>query len=389
MTNPEKSDWDQVPAAASAPPPIMHNSAVAPGQSMPHISAGLPLPSPTQNGTDSSTMFLANVSEQYGSTIPPTRLAPSSTSSAAPKGGIELNSAKHGQLPLFLTKTYHMIDKTSPDIASWSENGDSFIIRDPEKFAAEILPQYFKHSNFSSFARQLNFYGFRKLKAEPILTADYDARKANYVSFFHEKFQRGKPDLLHEIRRATKGEQTSKDEVEVLRDEISSLREQLSNATQYYNRRLSELIADSDRKFSQVWSELRPLIGSNNSMMQGNSMMPPNTAGVFQSYQDFNSMQTHPGASNHAGIPPPRFAMQGSTMQTLSHVAGVKLQSPSVQSQHATVPPVPMSLTDQSMKRSAFEPAVRDVTKKCKGDEMTGRETNNVQNEAKGSSVHH
>lgn len=125
-----------------------------------------------------------------------------------------------------------MIDKTSPDIASWyvdmplcilvavlmlfytpifdaidmaddvrSENGDSFIIRDPEKFAAEILPQYFKHSNFSSFARQLNFYGFRKLKAEPILTADYDARKANYVSFFHEKFQRGKPDLLHEIRR--------------------------------------------------------------------------------------------------------------------------------------------------------------------------------------------
>jgi hypothetical protein len=178
--------------------------------------------------------------------------------------------------------------------------------------------------------------------------------------------------------RATKGEQTSKDEVEVLRDEISSLREQLSNATQYYNRRLSELIADSDRKFSQVWNELRPLLGNNNNMMQGNSMMPPNTAvapGVFQTYQDFNSMQTH---HNPAGVPPPRFAMQGSTMQTLSHVAGVKLQSPSVQSQHATVPPVPMSLTDQSIKRGATEPAVRDVAKKSKIDEMNGGETINV-----------
>ncbi|KAL7519430.1 hypothetical protein ACHAWX_004190 [Stephanocyclus meneghinianus] len=378
MTDPGKSDWDYNPAEAPVPTTIMHNSAVPPGQAMPPFPAGLPLPSPTQNGTDSSTMFLANVSEQYGSTIPPTRLAPSSTSSAAPKGGIELNSAKHGQLPLFLTKTYHMIDKTSPDIASWSENGDSFIIRDPEKFAAEILPQYFKHSNFSSFARQLNFYGFRKLKAEPILTADYDARKANYVSFFHEKFQRGKPDLLHEIRRATKGEQTSKDEIEVLRDEITSLREQLSNATQYYNRRLSELIADSDRKFSQVWNELRPLLGNNNNMMQGNNMMPPNTSfspGVFQTYQDFNSIQTHP---NPSGVPPPRFAMQSSTMQTLSHVAGVKLQSPSVQSQHATVPPVPMSLTDQSMKRGAIEPAVSDVTKKSKIDETNGGETINV-----------
>jgi hypothetical protein len=33
------------------------------------------------------------------------------------------------------------------------------------------------------------------------MTSEYDAQKANYISFFHEKFQRGKPDLLIEIKR--------------------------------------------------------------------------------------------------------------------------------------------------------------------------------------------
>lgn len=98
--------------------------------------------------------------------------------------------SKQHQLPMFLTKTYHMIEKCDSTVATWSPSGENFVVKNVEKFASSILPQYFKHSNFSSFARQLNFYGFRKLKAEPILTADYDARTASYVRFFHEKFQK-------------------------------------------------------------------------------------------------------------------------------------------------------------------------------------------------------
>ena len=34
-----------------------------------------------------------------------------------------------------------------------------FVVKDPDQFAADIIPQYFDHNKFSSFARQLNFYG--------------------------------------------------------------------------------------------------------------------------------------------------------------------------------------------------------------------------------------
>ena len=57
-----------------------------------------------------------------------------------------------------------MIDRCDPEIATWSPQGDNFVVKNVEKFSAVVLPQYFKHSNFSSFARQLNFYGFRKVK---------------------------------------------------------------------------------------------------------------------------------------------------------------------------------------------------------------------------------
>ena len=59
---------------------------------------------------------------------------------------------------------------------------------------------YFKHSKFQSFVRQLNFYGFHKLRTDPDLNSD-----SNTVHFGHEFFKRGQPDLLYRIQRSTRG----------------------------------------------------------------------------------------------------------------------------------------------------------------------------------------
>lgn len=61
--------------------------------------------------------------------------------------------------PPFLSKTYDLVeDESTNEIVSWTRGNNSFIVWDPHTFAINLLPNYFKHSNFSSFVRQLNTY---------------------------------------------------------------------------------------------------------------------------------------------------------------------------------------------------------------------------------------
>jgi heat shock transcription factor len=91
-------------------------------------------------------------------------------------------------------------DHTTDELIRWSDDGLSFIVVRHEEFAKKVLPRFFKHSNFSSFVRQLNMYGFHKVPhlQNGVLSTEGETER---WEFSNPHFQRNQPDLLLLVTR--------------------------------------------------------------------------------------------------------------------------------------------------------------------------------------------
>ncbi|CAB9505245.1 shock factor protein 4 [Seminavis robusta] len=102
----------------------------------------------------------------------------------------------------FPIKLYRMIFEAKKegreDVVSFlPPHGKAFGIHDEDTFVREIMPRYFGDCKLSSFQKQLNLYGFRKITV---------GKERGKLSYFHTCFLRGRPSMCHNIhRRCTTG----------------------------------------------------------------------------------------------------------------------------------------------------------------------------------------
>ena len=97
----------------------------------------------------------------------------------------------------FPEKLFYMLKQEEHDsahIISFVGNGTAIKIHDPRLFETDILPRYFDGTRITSFQRQLNLYGFRRIDMGPCRGA-----------YFHKYFVQGQEDNLFKIVRDYKG----------------------------------------------------------------------------------------------------------------------------------------------------------------------------------------
>ncbi|XP_017891125.1 heat shock factor protein 5-like [Ceratina calcarata] len=104
----------------------------------------------------------------------------------------------------FPQKLWRIVNECKSGAIRWSLHGNTILL-DYKKFQEQYLHagnSIFKTKNITSFIRQLNLYGFRKVTShnrDPIC----NSHNPDVHEFLHENFRTGRPDLLSRVYRKT------------------------------------------------------------------------------------------------------------------------------------------------------------------------------------------
>ena len=99
---------------------------------------------------------------------------------------------QQGRVPPFLTKLTEIMTAEPAEVVTLNPESASFTVWDPNRFAKEVLPRYFKHNKLGSFSQQLHTYGFRRRTSSGSLDSA--------VEFYHEQYTGEPADFLAWIR---------------------------------------------------------------------------------------------------------------------------------------------------------------------------------------------
>lgn len=101
--------------------------------------------------------------------------------------------------PNFPLKLYDAIEAEDKIAIDWLPDGTAFKVKDVHVFRNEFLSKYFRHDKITSFTKQLNLYGFKR-----IATGDYKG------SYSHSNFRRGERALVQQIKLVKEHNTSSK-----------------------------------------------------------------------------------------------------------------------------------------------------------------------------------
>ena len=146
----------------------------------------------------------------------------------------------------FLTRLYNMLSEgMHSDCVAWSESGTSFIISNIPTFTVSVLPQYFKHKNFSSFVRQLNMYDFHK-----------ERETGDLQIYSHPFFAKDGRDKIAKVHRKTSDQYLESKPASLLEKKFNLISEQekaLLEKISVLEKRYQELAACNQTLISQIF----------------------------------------------------------------------------------------------------------------------------------------